>query len=370
AICYLVGLAYGSVFGSRSKLPPVTFDRPVSSIPPTLARRARWAAALGVVALVVSFKLLGYIPLLAADRVSAKYGVGPYRAGFARGSLAFHVALAIASAILPVVLVMAYRHRRRLDIALGALLMVGLLVTLSRHQAFVGPLLFLTVIAIERRWRPLCILAVVCFAFVAGTFVNEVVLRTPAPAGGNFASRVLESTPDVREHLYFLTGFETGGERFIGTKTMQAGLSLSRDKGEFDPSRYAVRTITGFSDVNDFASGGARLPAPVWGYASFGYAGAGAWAFLYGIFIGWGTTTIRRLVAPVQRSRGQSMNLVLAGVFYSGTFGLLASFYFPQRANVILFLLAVALCISLPRRPEAPITPTAHDSGSRQLIQQ
>lgn len=354
ALFFLFGLAYGSPLGNRSRLPQVLFSRPLPfAVPRLFVRRARVAAAAGIVSMLVSFQLLGYVPLFAADRQSAKYGVGAYRAGFERGSLLYHVALALASTVLPVVLAMAYRRRRRADVLLGSMLIFLLLATLNRGEAFLGPLIFLVALAVERRWQPSRILVGVCLAFVAGTLANELVYTSPPTARPPLAARVAATAPDLNDHLLFLTGFELGGRQFVGTETLQAGLSVSRSKGEYNPAAYAVRTITGLSDVSDLASGGARLPPPIWGYSAFGVVGAAIWSFVSGVFSGWGTSMTRRLVSDAQGRPGQSLNLVLAQIFYSGTFFLLATFYFPERSNLVVFLLAMALTVFIRQRPGA-----------------
>ena len=354
ALFFLAGLAYGSVLGTRSRRPPVTFDRPLPfSIPWRIVRRARLAAAAAALAMVTSFQLLGYVPLLAADRQSAKYGVGAYKAGFERGSLAYHVALALASAILPVILAVAYRRRRSLDLALSGLLVLLLLATLNRGEAFLGPLIFLIALAVERGWKPTHVLAGVCLAFVAGTLANELIYTAPPTARPPLAVRVAATAPDLNDHLLFLNGFKLEGEQFVGTKTLQAGFSVSPSKGEYDPAAYAVRTITGLGDLSDLASGGARLPSPIWGYSAFGFVGVAIWSFISGVFSGWGTSLTRRLVSDAQGVPGQSLNLILAHLFYSGTFLLLAGFYVPERSNVVVFVLAMALTISARRQPAA-----------------
>lgn len=361
AVLFLLGLAYGSTLGSRSRLPPVTFDRPFQDgLPRTLARRSRAAAIAGVVSMLASFQLLGYVPLLAADRQAAKYGVGAYRAGFERGSLVYHVALALASTVLPVILALAYKRRRRLDVALCFLLLLVLLATLTRGEAFLGPLIFLIALAVERQWNPSYIFAGVCLAFVAGSLANEIIYTSPPTARPPLAQRVAATAPDLNDHLLFMNGFQLAGTPFVGTKTIQAGVSLSKSKGEHDASAFAVRTITGLSDLSDLASGGARLPAPVWGYASYGLAGAAIWSFISGLFTGWGTAMVRRLVSSAQGSSGQSLNLVFGQIFYNGTFVILATFYFPERSNLVVFLLALCLGVS-PRSRTASSEPSRAD---------
>jgi MFS family permease len=349
AAAYLAGLFLGAPHGVRCRRPPATFDRPFAGgFPPKLIRRARVAAACALVTLAGSFVLMGYVPLLAGDRHLAKYGVGPYAAGFSRASLFYHVALAVATAIAPVMLMIAYRHRRGIDFAICLGIIGALGLTLSRGSVFAGPLLFLVALAVERRWSPSVILAGVCLAFVGGSLVNELLYDAPPTARPPLPVRIAASAPDISEHLLFVSGFQLAGEEFVGTKTLTAGFNLARDKGAYNPAYYAVRTITGLTDVKDLASGGARLPAPLWGYSAFGYVGAVIWPLMSGIAVGFGTTLFRRLLTDVQGVPGQGGNLVLAHLAFAGTFGVLGTFYFPQRIGVV--LLALALALGLGRR--------------------
>lgn len=373
ALFFLVGIGIGAHLGSFGRRPPVTFDRPLPvHIPRRLVNRTRWAAAGGVFGMLAAFKLLGYVPLFAANRQLAKYGAGPYRAGFERGSLVYHLALSLASTVLPVALAVAYRRRRRLDVLLCGLLVLGLAATLNRGTAFTGPLIFLAALAVERRIKPSLILVGVCFAFVAGTLANELIYDAPPASSPSFAQRVTATAPDVVDHLGFLRGFELQGRQYTGTKTIQAGWSLGRSKGEYDASQYALRIVTGASDLSDLASGGARLPAPIWGYAAYGFAGCAAWSLIAGLFSGWGTALVRRLVTTVQRAPGQSLNLILAHVFYTGTFGVASSFFFPQRANIVPFGLAIALGVSLTslRADRGTLQPMEKDPASGSALAQ
>lgn len=365
AAAFLVGIAIGAHPGSFGRLLPVTFSRPLPlAIPRFLVRRTRGAGVAALLGMLVAFELLGYVPLLAANRQAAKYGVGPYRAGFARGSLVYHLALAAASTVIPVVLAVAYRRRSRLDLLLAGGLGLVLLATLNRGTAFVGPLAFIVALAVERRVRPAVILAGVCLAFVAGTLANELVYDAPPAASPSFALRVAATAPDLSDQLGFLRGFELQGGEHVGVKTITAALTPGKSKGEYDASRYALRTLTGTDNLDDLASGGARLPAPIWGFAAYGFAGAAAWSFIAGIFAGWGTAMVRRMLTAVQDAPGQSINLILGYVFYTGTFGIGASFFFPQRANILPFVLAVGLGVSFsaaraPKEPAVAPVPAA-----------
>lgn len=347
AVCFVAGLWLGDHVGQRSpNRVPLTFTGPVLGERLRLvASRTRWVALGGLVALIVAFAVMRYIPFLAADRTAAKYGVGIYRAQFLRASSIYLFGLAACGAILPVLLVLWYRYRRTRDLALALLIMAALFLTLSRDAAFTGPLVCAIAIAVERRWRPALIGALVVVACSMGALVSIAFVDSGA-APNAVAGRIAASTPDIRDHLGFVRGFEKRGEYTYG-RTLLAGLKLG--KGEWDPSTYALRILTGFPDLSHFASGGLRLPAPVWGYASFGWPGAAMFSAVSGLFIGWGLVKLRRLLAGVTAARdsGLALNLVLAYVFYEGTFGVLAEFYLLSSAVVVRAAVAGAVCVAI-----------------------
>lgn len=343
AVGYVGGLFYGALIAQRQRLPSLTLGGPLTErVLLTLTRRARLIAVGAIGILLLSFALLGYVPFLAADRVGAKYGTGIYRAGLARGALVFHLALRLGSTILPVVLAVWLHRRRGVDLLLSGALCLGLLLTLSRGNALVGPLVFLVAMLVSRGWNAWRILALVCALYVSATLVNEVIQVARPTTSASFSTRIAASAPDLSDHLGFLNGFRVTGSQYVGLRPILAGASLT--KGEFNPSSYALRIRTGVLDTSEFASGGLRLPAPVWGFASFGYLGAVAWSFVGGTFWGWGATLLRRVLTPVRGSADQTIQLVLAWVFFHGTFAILSDFYFPERVEIVSLGLVVVLC--------------------------
>lgn len=358
AAAYLFGLCCGAPIGFHSRRPRVSFAEAFTDIPQKLVRRARFFAILALVGLIGAFALLGYTPLLAENRLAAKYGVGAYRAGFQRGSQLFNVALTLASAIAAVTLALAVVRRKRLDIALTAALLIGMALTLSRGRALAGPLAFLIAWGIQRRWRPAHLVVIACLSFTGGALVNELAFVETPVASASFASRVARTVPDIADQLAFLQGYTLLGEEQVGLKTIRAGLSLSPTKGHWDPSDYALRMRTGLTDVSELPSGGLRLPAPIWGFSAYGYAGVAVWSFVSGFFMGWGTTLFRRLLSKVESGRypNQALNLVLAWVFFNGTFGVLTLFFFPSRSDVVVVALALGLGL-LPRRASVETSP-------------
>jgi hypothetical protein len=343
AITYLAGLCFGAPLGNRKvHAAPLTFIEPLASGDTfrLVLIRTRILAGIGLSSLIGAYAILGYLPILAADRVSAKYGVGPYAASFARGAIPYNFALAVVSTALPVMLVILFKRRRLLDLFLAGGLLLGLIMSLSRTLAFSGVLLFVVALAFERRIRPVVTLAFVTGVFIAGALMNEVFFPLQGAGQDTLASRVAISAPDVREQLGFLRGFELSGEVRRGWAIV-GGLAFG--KGELDPAAFTLRTITGFDNVDLYPSGGLRLPAPIWGFVSFGLMGAGIWSFLSGFFTGWGTTRLRNLLTSVKDMPGSSLNLILAAVFYAGTFGVVSTFYFASSSMFVRLAIAMYL---------------------------
>lgn len=346
AVFFAAGLALGGHFASRTRSRfSFTFGQPLkpdSAAWKVVRRRTRLLTGAAVVALALAFALMQYVPLLAADRQLAKYGIGIYEPGFARGRLVYHFALALAGVIFPLAIVVAYRSRAFLDVVLCGAVGLGLAASLSRGDAFAGPLLVVIALAIARRVAPALIVAGVCLVFLAGALSNELLFPSVRSVA-TLPARVAASAPDVRDHLAFLRGFEREGSEPTRGRTLVAKLGPGGD--EYDPVHYALRLTTGITQTNLIASGGIRLPAPLWGFSSFGFPGAAAFCLVSGVFIGWGTVRIRNVVTARRSDRHYASNLLLGALFFDGTFAFFGSFFFAPFADLV--VLAVALFIGV-----------------------
>jgi hypothetical protein len=263
AAFFAAGLALGGHFAGRTR-PRFSFTFGSSLTPDARAwklvrRRTRMLAAAAVLALAAAFALMRYVPLLAEHRQLAKYGIGIYGPGFARGRLMYHFALALAGTVFPIAIVVAYRGRAFVDVVLCGAVGLGLAATLSRSDAFAGPLLVLIALAIGRRIAPTLIVVGVCLVFLFGAVSNEL-LFSSVPSETTLPARLSASAPDVRDHLAFLRGFEREGSVQTRGKTLVAKLGPGGE--EWNPVAYAIRLTTGITDRSLIASGGIRLPAP------------------------------------------------------------------------------------------------------------
>lgn len=360
AVFFAAGLALGGHFASRtSPRLSFTFGQSLRRDGPAWAlvrRRTRLFAGGAVAALAAAFGLLGYVPLLAGNRQLAKYGIGIYAPGFARGRLVYHFALALAGAVFPLTILVAYRSRAALDVALCGAVGAGLLATLSRGDAFAGPLLVLIALAIGRRVMPVLVVAGVCLVFLGGALSNEFLFPSVQSAS-TLPARLAASAPDVRDHLAFLQGFEREGSIQTHGKTITA--KLTPKSNEYDPVDYGIRLTTGITDTSLIASGGIRLPAPLWGYSAFGFPGAATFCLVSGLFIGWGTVRVRKVVTLHRLDANYWMHLLLGAAFFDGTFAFFGQFFFAPFSDLV--VLAVALLLGV--MPWVKVTRRVEDTA-------
>ncbi len=346
AAFFAAGLAMGGHFAGRTRSRfSFTFGQSLDANSPAwrlVKRRTRMLTAVAAATLALAFALMRYAPLLAADRQLAKYGIGMYAPGFARGRLVYLFALALAGGVFPAAIVVAYRSRALLDVALCGAVGLGLAASLSRADAFAGPLLVLIAFAIGRRLAPSLIVAGVCLVFLAGALSNELLFPSVRTVS-TLPARLAASAPDVRDHLAFLRGFEREGSEPTRGKTLVA--KLGPGGSEWDPVDYALRLTTGVQNPSGIASGGIRLPAPLWGFASFGFVGTAAFCLISGLFIGWGTIRIRNVVTARRSDRKYPTNLLVAAIFFDGTFAFFGSFFFAPFADLVVMAMALFLGI-------------------------
>ena len=343
AIGYATGVLAGTLVGRRLRVSwPLTFDRPLAPSTFRFIRgRARLLGLLAALALLAAFVLMGFAPMLAADRVSAKYGVGPYAAGFARGGPIYLFGLALGAAIAPVLLIAWWRRRTAVDFLLVLSLLSLLLLSLSRYSALSGFLLVVPAILLAWGRRPAVIAVVVVSGYVLGATFNSVFFDSGPEADDSVAEQLMRSSPDLPDALLFLDAYETRGGRPTNGQTIIAALGFGR--AEYDTRSYTLGMITGADDVSGFPSGGLRLPAPIWGLTAFGEAGAFSFSLVSGALAAVGMSLLRRVV-PAR----DPVALVVASTFYLGTFGSLATFYAP--ASSMFVLLAAALLVGVHAR--------------------
>ena len=183
--------------------------------------------------------------------------------------------------------------------------------------------------------------ALVCGSLFLGTLAISSSPRQSRCPNLSFAARVAASAPDDHDQIGFLSGFETLGNHFVGTKTLTAGFSFAQGplgpgrlrRSNFDAAARRQRCRLGWHPPSR-----ARV-----GLRRFRVGGVALWSLLSGMYAGWGTVKVKRLVSASAYRPGGSLNYILAWAFYTGTFGFFAKFYFPERSGLLLFVAAITI---------------------------
>ncbi len=295
AACHVAGVVVGARapvhrwLGERlacRRLPLPLFERHV----------ARWSgglAALAIALVVLSFVVMGFVPMFAEDQFAAKFLRGEYRDSYLPVAVPYRLGISLSATLVPVVLAVWWDTRKHVFLLLALSAVAVLTMTLSRALAFSGVMLFVGLVAARSR------------AWFAG-FVLLVAIGLPVLSAANsfvgtLAGKDVElslddreavlrlatsGVPDVADHLEFLRKFEeqpvlTYGRTFFG--------GLVPFNYKWNPGVYTLAVLDPYEDVTEAISGGLRLPVAIWGYTAFSWVGALLVPLLSGFL--WGQAT-------------------------------------------------------------------------------
>lgn len=312
-----------------------------------VASRVRTVALWCLIAMVVSFGVMGFVPALAADPFAAKFFRGAYADSYRPVAPLYRAATSMIAVFLP--LIAAYAWARRSIGWLSILFMsfLTMLLTLQRGPALGGVLLFFGVLAAKRAARmPLYFAALVAVYLIGSAVYTLMGLVGIGPfAGRVHATGVLtsiaEGAPDVLDHLEFMSQWMARPEYTYG-RTFVGGLVPGNF--EWNPSVWTLTVTNPGVAVESIVSGGFRLPAPVWGYVSFGWAGVVAVCFLHGWIVGVLARSARMLIPGA----GLEATVALV-VVYGVVVDLVSRFYTLSYISLIETAAVVAVLILAPR---------------------
>lgn len=325
ALFYIIGLFIG--FNGKIKKTRLSFDTlPEYEYEKRAIKITKTLLSVGIVLLSLSYLLMGFIPMFAADPISAKFFRGVYQAPYQRVAILFRSSFYILSTIIPICVLISYKNRDKFIITGTILAIVLMMVSLSRGPAFTGFLLGVSIIMSFKsafHFKLLIILMFVIYAFSSifyfligvKTFEDTAIVST-----NSYWELISGGSPDIAEQIWFVEKFF---EQPIWTsgKTIFGGLVPGHYK--WNPSVYTLNVIAPDVDVNDIGSGGLRLPVPIWGFVSFKWPGVILFCilsgFLQGKFTRYNKIWIERHTSLITRS----IVIVVTGT----VFGTLINFY-------------------------------------------
>ena len=318
AVATVFGLFVG--YRARFAAPLLTALLPTRGGPrdqQRLRRRVMIALGLGVAGMALAFAMMGFVPMFADDPFLAKFFRGPYKDSYDRVAVLYRLSQFTVITLLPIAVAVAFERRNFASAALALSAAAVLGVSLTRAPVLEGVLLVLAIVASRSRKGMTFYLLGSTAIYVVGSVVYVVL---GLAEGGDVVQNLSSGATDVVDHLDFLQNFNTSLNLTYGLSWV-AGLLPGNQP--YNPSVYSLSIVSPGMDLDDIRSGGLRLPASIWGYASFSWAGVVLVCFLSGLIHGGATAAFRSLI-----SRETSLvNQTLLVLWFNIVVGFFADFY-------------------------------------------
>jgi len=303
---YLLGLPLGFLSPRFSLTRRRLVAMPVPEYSQLFRNRVVKVALCATIGLLLSFVIMGYVPMFASIPMQAKYYHGEYQAGYLRARALLRPSFLGLVWYLPLLVVICGKTKR---IRYSLLLFVGLAAagaTLDRGDVGIAVIAGAGILMAQKRSRAAFVayLGAVVLVMWVGTLGNYLLNVYLSIRTGDFradnpvAELVADGAPDVREGLKFFDNFEdqhepfTYGAHFIAglvpvqTVTM-AWIPLAR----YHPNLWALGILYGTDDqkfIRASASGGGlRMVAPISGYCGLGWLGVVVMSALSGFINGY-----------------------------------------------------------------------------------
>jgi hypothetical protein len=307
-------------------------ERPYRQI---FRRRVIAVTFLCTLGLSVSFLVMGYVPMLAAQPLQAKYFQGPYRDGYLRAALILRPSFFALGPYLSLAMVVAATERRFRYYFLASAAIVAIAGYLERGELGVAMICGVGIILAARCGRlafSAYMAAVIIFVTI-GTLGNYFLGVYLAIRSGSFevqeqasewiSGGIAQGAPDISEGLRFFDNFEqnehfTYGAQFIaGLVPLQRFASDWLPIARYNPGPWAQGVLLGTDDpemIENVGGGGLRIAVPISGYAAFGWFGAVLMSAVAGFLTGY---LVRFAKSHVRGSIEQSASVIVMYLAFS-----------------------------------------------------
>jgi hypothetical protein len=297
----------------------------------------------GIVGMIISFAVMGYIPALTSDPLMAKFFKGPYHNSYIRIAVLYRLSFFLLQTMMPIMIIVWYKERKLINLLLVILPIVLLTLTLARGAAFNGILLGLAIICAYRSRLLIFIYTLfLIFVYVIGSMsfylvgiifgIDTLINILP---DGSVWQLIASGSPDVNDQLTFLTSFNAHSVYTSG-RTIFGGLVPG--SYAWNPSIYTLSVINPGADVTTIASGGLRLPVPVWGYVSFGWIGVVVFSILSGIITAYCIKYVKAWIQGADLTKVTIILLLLGSLGVTLTnFYLISMYSFPVIFAMFLY---------------------------------
>jgi hypothetical protein len=283
-VAFIPGLIIGFLLG-KNKTTQFSFDViGQEAYEARVIRLTKFMMSAGIIGLSVSYLIMGFIPMFAADPISAKLFRGPYQEPYRRVAVLFRASFYILATIIPIACIIFYKTRKAFFLFAVLATSTLMAMSLTRSGAFGGMVLaFAIIMSLKSRFHFFLLMLVLIGIFVASAFFYYIIGVRTFTEDTNVWKVITAGTPDIQDQLNFMVRFEETPIYTYG-RTMFGGLVPGHYK--WNPSVYTLNIVAPGLDINEVGSGGLRLPLPLWGYVSFQWIGVIAFCFLTGLIGG------------------------------------------------------------------------------------
>lgn len=271
----LAGWGIAHLFSTRHLSDRAGFDRP--EVRKAVRARVLVLATLSLAGVFVAFGGMGFIPALTEDPLTAKFFRGEYAAAYQPVAPLYRGATSVLGILLPLVFLYAIKLRNLMWLTVGVSTVLALLLGLMREPAVSGVLLLVGAYVAVRRRPLLAYFALLLASYFVGSALYYVLGLVGFGSFGDAPSssmtwldQAAAGAPDIKDQIQFLTSWlarpeYTHGLTWIG--------GLVPGNYPWNPSVWSLSVVNPGMDITSIASGGFRLPAPIWGLVSFGWTG-------------------------------------------------------------------------------------------------
>ncbi|WP_295651124.1 O-antigen polymerase [uncultured Mucilaginibacter sp.] len=258
---------------------------------------------VGVVGVIVSFMLMGFVPLFASDPYMARFFKGQYQQPYERVAFLYRTSRQLVELLMPLKVLELFIKFNFKSIFLILMGIVAIAVSLNRGPILYGTLIGVSIfVALKKRNAPFWIFILVIFSsYIIGSSMFYIIgLLFPDSIFGlgvgqyNIFEAIASGAPDIKDQINFLSAFLYSGSHYTYGLTIFGGLIPFNFP--WNPAVYTLTILNDTNDISEIVSGGLRLPVSIWGYVSFGWIGVAILPFFSGFLTGYIVKKVKKII--------------------------------------------------------------------------